>query len=172
MALNQPAVDTWLIVNATVAAPISLGIGIANATKLRVLSEARRTPFQVVLLQSTLVLAACTVVAAILGVLDQAGGEARLFVFDLHDLGKPTQPHKTIRYPSVPGALVFTVAAGMALGIDAYITWQCYLLGKSIAGEAVPRWKMVLAQVSRRPSVFCIACPSRGHTGTPCLRVD
>lgn len=150
MTFNQSTVDTWVIVNAAVVAPIALCIAIANALKLRALPAARRTssPFQVTLLKSTLALAACTVVVSILGALDQAGGERSLVVFDSQDLGKPTQPYKTIRSPTVLSALVFTVAAGTALGIDACITWQCYLVGKSIAGEAVPRWKTVLAQVS------------------------
>lgn len=147
MALNQNEVDVGILVNLCVAVPVSVSILWVDVLKYQALPLSRRKgSFHSFVLLMAMSLAVVTLLVALLGYFDWSNlREIILF--------NPTTPsqhqayHKTIRLPSLPSALLITFFSAFALGLDAYLTWHCYLLGKSIKGEAVPPWQTRTARL-------------------------
>lgn len=52
-----------------------------------------------------------------------------------------------IQAPDLSVAVVFVVLTGLATSLDALLTWQCYVMGKTIRNETIPRWKTVLVHM-------------------------
>lgn len=53
-----------------------------------------------------------------------------------------------IQGPSLGAAVVFVILVGLASSLDALLTWQCYLTGRSIRADddaPLAKWKSVLA---------------------------
>jgi hypothetical protein len=147
MALNQNEVDVGILVNLCVAVPVSVSIMWLDVLKYQALPLSRRKgSFQSTVLLMAMSLAVVTLLVALLGYFDWSNSREIV----LFDPGIPTQNlsyHKTIRLPSLPSALLITFFSAFALGLDAYLAWNCYLLGKSIEGEVVPPWQTRTAHI-------------------------
>ena len=147
MALNQSEVDVGILVNLCVAVPISVSILWVDVLKYQALPLARRKgSFNSTILLMAMSLAVLTLLVALLGYFDWSDSR-EIVLFDPVNPTQHTPYHKTIRLPSLPTALLLTFFSAFALGLDAYLTWQCYLLGKSIKGEVVPAWQTRTANV-------------------------